>query len=70
MRSKRGTRTDRRRETAGEWSRRIATGLVALLTPQALLFMLIGSIYGLIIGILPGLGGIIAMTLLLPFTFG
>jgi putative tricarboxylic transport membrane protein len=48
----------------------IATGLLALLTPQALLFMLIGSVYGLIIGILPGLGGIIAMTLLLPFTFG
>ena len=48
----------------------IATGLLALLTPQAVLFMLIGSVYGLIIGILPGLGGIVAMTLLLPFTFG
>jgi putative tricarboxylic transport membrane protein len=48
----------------------IATGFLALLTPQALLFMLIGSVYGLIVGILPGLGGIVAMTLLLPFTFG
>jgi len=48
----------------------IATGLLALLTPQAVLFMLIGSVYGLIVGILPGLGGIVAMTLLLPFTFG
>jgi putative tricarboxylic transport membrane protein len=48
----------------------IATGLLALLTPQALLFMLLGSVYGLIVGILPGLGGIVAMTLLLPFTFG
>jgi putative tricarboxylic transport membrane protein len=48
----------------------IATGLLALLTPQAVLFMLIGCVYGLIIGILPGLGGIVAMTLLLPFTFG
>jgi putative tricarboxylic transport membrane protein len=48
----------------------IATGLLALLTPQAVLFMLIGSVYGLIIGILPGLGGVVAMTLLLPFTFG
>jgi putative tricarboxylic transport membrane protein len=44
--------------------------LLALLTPQAVLFMLIGSVYGLIVGILPGLGGIVAMTLLLPFTFG
>ena len=48
----------------------IAAGLLALLTPQALLFMLIGSVYGLVIGILPGLGGVVAMTLLLPFTYG
>lgn len=46
------------------------TGLLALLTPQSMLFMSIGVIYGLIIGILPGLGGIVAMALLLPFTFG
>lgn len=48
----------------------IASGLAALLTPQAILFMIIGVIYGLIIGILPGLGGIVAMALLLPFTYG
>lgn len=48
----------------------IASGLGALLTPQAILFMIIGVIYGLIIGILPGLGGIVAMALLLPFTYG
>ncbi|MBI4206727.1 MAG: tripartite tricarboxylate transporter permease [Betaproteobacteria bacterium] len=48
----------------------IASGLAALLTPQAILFMVIGVIYGLIIGILPGLGGVVAMALLLPFTYG
>ena len=48
----------------------IVSGLVALLTPQALLFMFIGVIYGLVIGILPGLGGVVAMALLLPFTYG
>ncbi len=48
----------------------IISGLAALLTPQAILFMIIGVIYGLIIGILPGLGGIVAMALLLPFTYG
>src|SRR3970040_218740 len=32
----------------------IASGLAALLTPQAILFMIIGVIYGLIIGILSG----------------
>jgi putative tricarboxylic transport membrane protein len=48
----------------------IVSGLHALLTPQALVFMLIGVLYGLVIGILPGLGGVVAMALLLPFTYG
>ena len=48
----------------------IGTGLAALLTPQAVLFMFIGVVYGLVIGILPGLGGVVAMALLLPFTYG
>jgi len=48
----------------------IASGLFALLTPQAMLFLSLGVVYGLIIGILPGLGGIVAMALLLPFTYG
>ena len=48
----------------------IASGLAALLTAQALLFLTIGVVYGLVIGILPGLGGIVAMALLLPFTYG
>ncbi|HET9663352.1 MAG TPA: tripartite tricarboxylate transporter permease, partial [Burkholderiales bacterium] len=48
----------------------IVSGLTALLTPQAMLFLVIGVVYGLIIGILPGLGGVVAMALLLPFTYG
>lgn len=48
----------------------ISSGLFALLTPQAMLFLSLGVVYGLIIGILPGLGGIVAMALLLPFTYG
>ena len=48
----------------------IVSGFHALLTPQALFFMLIGVLYGLVIGILPGLGGVVAMALLLPFTYG
>src|SRR4051812_22403103 len=48
----------------------IVMGLSALMTTQAMLFLVIGVIYGLIIGILPGLGGIVAMALLLPFTYG
>lgn len=48
----------------------IGAGLMALLTPQAVAFLTIGVIYGLVVGILPGLGGIVAMALLLPFTYG
>src|SRR5512146_1413599 len=48
----------------------IIAGLTSLLTPQTILFMFIGVIYGLIVGILPGLGGIVALALLLPFTYG
>ena len=48
----------------------IVAGLAALATPQAALFMIIGVSYGLMVGILPGLGGIVAIALLLPFTYG
>lgn len=48
----------------------IGAGLSSLLTLQAILFMFIGVIYGLVVGILPGLGGIVALALLLPFTYG
>src|SRR5512146_3384791 len=48
----------------------ISAGFAALLTLQAVAFLFIGVIYGLIVGILPGLGGIVALALLLPFTYG
>lgn len=48
----------------------VVAGLLSLLTPQSLLFMVLGVLYGLVIGILPGLGGVVAMALLLPFTYG
>ena len=48
----------------------IGAGLLSLLTVQAMLFLTIGVVYGIVVGILPGLGGIVAMALLLPFTYG
>jgi putative tricarboxylic transport membrane protein len=45
-------------------------GLFYVLQPTALLFMALGVAYGLFIGFLPGLGGIVAMALLLPFIGG
>ncbi len=45
-------------------------GLTALLTPESLLYMCMGVAFGLVIGILPALGGITAMALVLPFAIG
>ena len=38
--------------------------------PQSMFFLCVGVVYGIVIGIIPGLGGIVAMALLLPFTWG
>jgi TctA family transporter len=48
----------------------IMSGFMALMTLQAIMFLVIGVAYGIFIGVMPGLGGVVAMTLLLPFTFG
>ncbi|MEW5982583.1 MAG: tripartite tricarboxylate transporter permease [Acidobacteriota bacterium] len=48
----------------------IGAGLAALATPQAALFLVIGVVFGLAVCTMPGLGGIVAMALLLPFTYG
>ena len=48
----------------------IGTALVNLLTGWHLLYMMIGVLVGLVIGILPGLGGIAGMSILLPFVYG
>jgi TctA family transporter len=44
--------------------------LYTLLSVQHLLFLLGGTLLGLVVGILPGLGGIAALSLLLPFVYG
>ncbi|MEM7406930.1 MAG: tripartite tricarboxylate transporter permease [Pseudomonadota bacterium] len=41
-----------------------------LATPSHLMFLTIGCVLGLLVGILPGLGGIAGLSLLLPFVFG
>jgi TctA family transporter len=43
--------------------------LEAFLDPQMLLFLLIGVVAGLVIGVIPGLGGTGAVAALLPFVF-
>lgn len=44
--------------------------LLDLLTVKHLLFMMLGVSVGLLIGVLPGLGGIAGLSLLLPFIYG
>lgn len=45
-------------------------GLFLVLQPEPFLFMLLGIFIGTFLGALPGLGGIIGLVILLPFTFG
>ena len=48
----------------------IGSALVNVLSGTHLLYMLLGVAVGLIVGILPGLGGIAGMSILLPFIYG
>jgi putative tricarboxylic transport membrane protein len=48
----------------------ILGALLELLTPARLSFLMLGVSVGLVIGVLPGLGGIAGLSLLLPFIYG
>ena len=45
----------------------ILSSLTSLISPEHILFLAIGVLLGLIVGIIPGLGGIVGLSLLLPF---
>ena len=45
-------------------------GLVLLIDPSTMVMLLAGLLVGLVMGVLPGLGGTVTMALLLPFTYG
>src|SRR5690606_10238415 len=46
----------------------LMTGLEALLTPSRIGFMMLGVILGLLVGVLPGVGGTTGVAILLPVT--
>ena len=48
----------------------LLTALADLLTLQHLAYMLLGVTVGLVIGVIPGLGGIAGLSLLMPFLYG
>jgi putative tricarboxylic transport membrane protein len=47
----------------------LASGLTQVFTWPTLPLMLLGTAMGFAVGILPGLGGVVALALMLPFTF-
>jgi TctA family transporter len=47
----------------------VLTAITEIAEPARILFLLGGVLLGLMIGAIPGLGGLVGMTLLLPFTF-
>ena len=48
----------------------LISGFSGLMTPYALLLLLVGTLIGTLVGAIPGLGGAVLLTLLLPFIYG
>ena len=46
-----------------------ATAIGIVLDPTRLMFLSSGVLMGLVLGIIPGLGGLVGLSILLPFTF-
>lgn len=46
------------------------TALQVVVSPQHFVFLLAGVMAGMVVGILPGLGGMVGLTLLMPLTYG
>lgn len=48
----------------------VIQGITVLLEPTRMAYLFSGVLLGLLVGMIPGIGGITALALLLPFTFG
>ena len=47
----------------------MAEGLTALMSVERMLFLTFGVFIGMALGAIPGLGGVVGLAILLPFTF-
>ncbi|HZC77583.1 MAG TPA: tripartite tricarboxylate transporter permease, partial [Ktedonobacterales bacterium] len=56
-------------EQLGELAQNLIFGFGVAVTPQNLLFCLIGALLGTLVGVLPGLGPVATIAMLLPVTF-
>jgi len=48
----------------------LGSAFLTLISLAYLPYLVLGTAIGLVIGVLPGLGGIVGLTLLLPFAYG
>jgi TctA family transporter len=48
----------------------LGEAMVLILRPEQMMFLFLGVVLGLSVGVLPGLGGIAGLSLVLPFIFG
>jgi len=48
----------------------LATGVASLFSVYGLLMLMLGSLLGTFVGVIPGLGGAVLLTVLLPFIYG
>jgi putative tricarboxylic transport membrane protein len=56
-------------QSTGEPSEAVQIALDTIFTPKNLLYILLSTVLGLIAGVFPGLGGPVALSLLIPITF-
>ncbi|MGH8221460.1 MAG: tripartite tricarboxylate transporter permease, partial [Woeseiaceae bacterium] len=45
------------------------SGLLQALSPETFVYLFVGAVFGLIIGVIPGLGGHFAMAMIIPFLY-
>ena len=48
----------------------LLAALATVLSGQSLFFLILGVGLGLVVGVIPGFGGNVGLSLLLPFVFG
>ena len=48
----------------------LLSALITIVSGQSLFFLILGVMLGLVVGVIPGFGGTVGLSLLLPFVFG
>ena len=59
-----------RRGSSRSWAAAAGKAFITLMEPHRLMYLMAGCMMGLVLGIVPGIGGLTGTAMLLPFTFG